>query len=375
MLLKNAIILDEDFKLVPGDLRIEGERIFEIGEALSKKHAEEEVYDCEGAYLIPGFVDLHTHGAMGYDHTDAEPEAEEIISHYLTRQGVTTYLPTLITQSEKQMTKAAEVIFEAAKKIPQIGGIYSEGPFFSEKYKGAQNPAYLRNPDPAEFERLQNAAGGMIRIISLAPELPGACEFIRAVTPGVRVSMGHTDADYETAKAAIEAGAGELTHTYNAMRPLHHRTPNTIGAAIDSDCFCECICDGLHVHPAMIRLLYHAVGADRMVLISDSMRACGMPDGKYDLGGQEVFVREHSARLSDGTIAGSCVNLAYCAKKALSFGIPLPDAVKMASLTPARAAGLEKTVGSIQRGKFANLILCDGSLEPKQVWLHGKKSL
>ena len=374
MLLKNAKILDENFKLQNGDLRIEGERIFEIGASLSPKNGEEEL-DCGGAYLLPGFVDLHTHGAMGYDHTDAEPEAEEIISHYLTRQGVTTYLPTLITQSEKQMTAAAEVIAQSAKTIPQIGGIYSEGPFFSEKYKGAQNPAYLRNPNVREFARLQEAADGFIRIISLAPELSGACEFIQTVTPKVRVSMGHTDADYNQACAAIQAGASELTHTYNAMRPLHHRNPNTIGAAIDSDCFCECICDGLHVHPAMIRLLYHAVGADRMVLISDSMRACGMPDGKYDLGGQEVFVKEHSARLSDGTIAGSCVNLAYCVKKAVSFGIPLEDAVKMASLTPARAAGIEKDLGSIQKGKYANLILCGSDLEPKQVWMHGKESL
>ncbi len=374
MLLKNARILNENFKLQNGDLRIEEEQIFEIGESLSPK-AGEEISDCGGAYLLPGFVDLHTHGAMGYDHTDAEPEAEEIISHYLTRQGVTTYLPTLITHSEKQMKAAAEVIAEAAKTIPQIGGIYSEGPFFSEKYKGAQNPAYLRNPDVREFARLQEAADGLIRIISLAPELSGACEFIRTVTPRVRVSMGHTDADYNQACTAIQAGASELTHTYNAMRPLHHRTPNTIGAAIDSSCFCECICDGLHVHPAMIRLLYHAVGADRMVLISDSMRACGMPDGKYDLGGQEVFVKEHSARLSDGTIAGSCVNLTYCVKKSVSFGIPFEDAVKMASLTPARAAGIEKNIGSIQKGKYANLILCGSDLDPKQVWMHGKKCI
>ncbi|MBE7044975.1 MAG: N-acetylglucosamine-6-phosphate deacetylase [Ruminococcaceae bacterium] len=367
MLFKNGTVLNEDFQFVETDVLVRDGKIVSVEP--NTNPGQEEIVDCTGCWVLPGFIDIHTHGAMGYDHTDAHPDAQKIISEYLTKNGVTTYFPTMLTQPEEVLSAAVGAIAEAKKSIPQIGGIHLEGPYFCERYKGAQNPAFLKNPDIAEFGRIQEAAGGLVRLISLAPELPGACEFIKQVTPDVRVSIGHTDADYDLANAAIQAGATNLTHTYNAMRPLHHRTPNAIGAAIDGGCFCECICDGLHVHPSMIRLLYHAVGAEKMVLVSDSLRSCGMADGIYDSGGLTIVVQGKSAKLTDGTIAGSGVTLYDCVKNVISFGIPAEDAIRMATLTPAEAVGMDDTIGSIKPGKRAKLLITTPELEIKKVIL------
>ena len=368
MIFKNVTALGEDFKFAARDVAVENGHF-------AKETAGEEV-DCKGMFIFPGLVDIHTHGAAGCDNMDANYDAINTISDFMAKNGVTTYLPTLITQSKENMKAAAENIKKAkAAGVcgAKIGGIYMEGPYFSVKYKGAQNEEYIRNPNAAEFFEINDASGGLIRVVSIAPEKESSEEFIKEVSKSVRVAMGHTDADYETAVGAINAGVSHLTHTYNAMRGLHHRNPNAIGAALDSDITCECISDGVHIHPAMVRLLYKAVGKERLVLVSDSLRSAGMPDGEYDLGGQCTIVKNGQATLADGTIAGSSATLFGCVKKAVEFGLPLEDAVRAASFNPAKAAGIETVAGVIADGRSADFLLVDKNLNLKAVYISGKK--
>ena len=249
-----------------------------------------------------------------------------------------------------------------------------EGPFFSEKKKGAQNGAYLRDPDFAAFRKLYEGCGGLVRIIDVAPELPGACEFVRQAKELCTVSIAHTDADYDAARAAVEAGVTHLTHLFNAMPPLHHRKPGVIGAAAEAEqVTAELITDGQHIHPSAVRLAFRLFGPERMVIISDALRCCGMPDGEYELGGQAVFLKGGVARLADGTIAGSATNLYDCMLRAISFGIAKEDAVRAATWNPARQIGCLDTVGSIADGKRADFVVCDENLNRKAVWLGGKE--
>lgn len=369
MLFKNVNVLSEDFRFEQRDIAVED------GVFCEKSLSGGEV-DCTGMLMLPGLVDIHTHGAAGFDNMDLSYDAINGISKFMAENGVTTYLPTLITQSRENMSAAGENIAKAKKSGvdgAHIGGIYMEGPYFSVKYKGAQNEEYIRNPNAEEFFDINRASDDLIKIISIAPETDGAEEFIKRVSPKVRIAIGHTDSDYDTAKKAISAGASHMTHTYNAMRGLHHRTPNAIGAALDSDITCECISDGMHVHPAMVRLLYKAVGAKRLVFVSDSLRSAGMPDGEYELGGQLTIVKNGQATLADGTIAGSTATLFGCVKKAVEFGLPLEDAVRAASFNPAKAAGIENTAGIITAGRCADFLLTDTDLNLKSVYINGKK--
>ena len=249
-----------------------------------------------------------------------------------------------------------------------------EGPFFSEKKKGAQNGAYLRNPDFEAFKALQDGCGGLVRIVDVAPELEGAEEFIRKAKALCTVSIAHTDADYDAARKGIAAGVTHLTHLYNAMPAIHHRKPGVIAAAAEAETVsAELISDGQHVHPASVRLAFRIFGASRMVLISDSLRCCGMPDGEYELGGQQVFLQGGIARLADGTIAGSATNLFECMQRAVSFGISREDAIRAATYNPARQIGALSEVGSIADGKCADFVICDAELNRKAVWLAGRK--
>ena len=249
-----------------------------------------------------------------------------------------------------------------------------EGPFFSEKKKGAQNGAYLRLPDFDAFRKLFEDCGGLVRIVDVAPELEGACDFIRKASRLCTVSIAHTDADYDAAAAGIAAGVTHLTHLYNAMPAIHHRKPGVIAAAAEAEAVsAELISDGQHVHPASVRLAFRIFGAARMVLISDSLRCCGMPDGEYELGGQQVFLKDGIARLADGTIAGSATNLYDCMLRAISFGIPREDAVRAATYNPARQLGVLDEVGSIRDGKVADFVLCDAELDRKAVYRAGNE--
>ena len=254
-------------------------------------------------------------------------------------------------------------------------GLYLEGPFISKAKKGAQNESYICAADTEMLKRLQEFSGNMVRTVVVAPETEGAMEFIRQNKNQVRISLAHTTADYETSKQALSLGASQLTHMFNAMPPLSHRAPGPIGAAADDgDCMVELICDGVHVHPSVVRTAFKIFGDDRIVLISDSMRATGMADGTYDLGGQAVTVTGNLAVLEDGTLAGSVTNLMDCLRTAVtSMGIPLASAVKCAAANPARAIGMFQDYGTLDPGKYANIVILGKGLDTKAVFLRGKR--
>ena len=316
--------------------------------------------DAGGNLLLPGLIDVHTHGCIGMDTMDADFEP---MCRFYAEHGTTSFLPTTMTMGYD----ALERVTQAKTDFPgaEILGFHFEGPYISEKHKGAQNPAYIKKPSAAEFSRFKN-----VKMVTIAPESEGSAEFIRAVTPECIVSIGHTDCTYETALEAIENGASCLTHTYNAMPPFHHRNPGPIGAAFEKHIYAQIICDGFHISKPVVLATYKMFGADRMVLISDSIRSAGLPDGEYESGGLKVFLKNGAARLADGTIAGSSATLLDCVKKAVEFGIPLDDAVRMASRTPAELLGVKK--GRIEPGYDADLLITDRELNIKTVITAGK---
>ena len=300
------------------------------------------------------------------------------MARYSARNGITSIAPTTLTLPYETLAAAFATAYRMADERPAgcavVRGAHMEGPFFSEKKKGAQNAAYLREPDFEAFSKLFAAGNGIVRIVDVAPELPGAAEFVRKASKRCTVSIAHTDASYDDAVCAIEAGVTHLTHLYNAMPGIHHRKPGVIPAAVENEqVSAELISDGQHVHPASVRLAFRMFGPARMVLISDSLRCCGMPDGEYELGGQPVFLQGGVARLSDGTIAGSATNVYDCMLRAISFGIPREDAVRAATYNPARQLGCLDEVGSIRDGKQADFVICDAELNRREVWLAGEK--
>ena len=370
---KNAMLYTEEFRFVPGAFSVEDGKFANV---LGEPQAD--AVDLHGAYVIPGLIDVHNHGNSGADFSDGDYDGLVKMAEYLARNGVTSFAPASMTLPYDVLAKAFATARCLADKAPEgasaLRGIQMEGPFFSEKKKGAQNGAYLRDPDFAAFSKLYHDCGGLVRIVDVAPELPGACEFIRQAKELCTVSIAHTDANYDEARAAVEAGVTHLTHLFNAMPALHHRKPGVIGAAAEADqVSAEIISDGQHIHPSAVRLAFRLFGAERMVLISDALRCCGMPDGEYELGGQAVFLKGGVARLADGTIAGSATNLYDCMLCAISFGIAKEDAVRAATWNPARQIGCLDVVGSIADGKRADFVVCDENLTRKAVWLAGEK--
>ena len=323
------------------DIAVEDGKITEIGKI------EGEGTDFGGAKIYPGLIDTHSHGCIGRD--TCEGDLCEMAKHYL-KNGTTTWYPTTMTVSEEEIIAATEAKtnIEGGANIP---GFHLEGPFINVKLKGAQNEKYVI---PPTMELLRKCTA--VKKISLAPEVESSLEFIKEC-PAV-VSLGHTTADYDTAKAAFEAGAKCLTHTYNCMPGLHHRNPGPIPAGAECGAYAELICDGIHVHPAMVRLLIGLYGTDRVVLISDSVRPAGLADGTYDLGGLDITVKDGVARTAGGNLAGSTSMLIDCVRCAIKFGIPEYDAVKMATLNPARLMGLDKK-GRIEVGCDADFIIVD----------------
>lgn len=366
MFLVNAAYLDPDFRLVRGDLEIEGGRIRQVGEKLSWSQ-NDLVVDCQGYTIVPGFVDVHIHGCAGADTCDGKRESIDAMAEFLLTKGVTSFCPTTMTVDREEI-EAALLAAKACVDQPGPGarvvGVNMEGPFIATARKGAQKEEAILPPDPELFRHFQELSGGIVRLVDIAPEQPGGLAFIREVKDLCAVSIAHTTANYDQAKESFDAGIAHATHLFNAMSGLHHRDPGVVGAVFDdSRVYAELICDGFHIHPAALRTAFQVLG-DRALVISDSMRANGMPEGEpFDLGGQMVTVREGKATLADGTIAGSVSNLHQEVKNLVRFGIPLEQAVKAASLIPARSIGLEEEIGSIAPGKRADLVVLDEHLD------------
>jgi len=369
MIIKNANIFREDATFQIGDIIIENDLIVESSTENSS------IFDATGLYAIPGLTDIHFHGCDGYDFCDGTQEAIDKIVKYEASNGVTTICPATMSLPEDTLVDICKTISTYDNKVGSIlCGINMEGPFLSVEKKGAQNEKFLCKPDIEMFRRLDEIVGQLIKIANIAPEEEGAMKFITQLRGNKVIAVAHTVADYDTAYEAFQKGANHVTHLYNAMPPFHHRDPGVIGAAFDTpDCTVELICDGIHIHPSVVRATIKMFGEDRVIFVSDSMMATGLADGKYALGGQEVNVVGKKATLAcNGSIAGSATNLMDCMKNAvINMGIPLETAVKAATMNPAKRIGIYQKYGSISPGKVANIVLLDQKLNIKLVILKG----
>lgn len=375
-----GMVYTKDYVFMPREVLIEDGVIAKVLHCETDELTPEE----QARYLIPGLVDVHFHGAAGYDFCDGTTEALQAIVEYENKHGITTICPATMTlpvaELERILTTAVEwkteqnIMTEATSKIhsQSLRGIHLEGPFIAKEKKGAQKEEHIISVDKEILNGLQDKADGLIKLVTIAPETEGAMECIRDLKDEFHFSIGHTVADYETAYKAFEAGADHVTHLYNAMKPSNHREPSVAEAAADdSNVFVELICDGIHLHPSVVRNAFRIYGDDRVVLISDSMRATGMTDGEYTLGGQEVAVKGALATLADGTIAGSVTNLYECMKQTISMGIPKESAIKAATINPARSIGADKEVGSIEVGKRADILVVDENLGIETIMIGG----
>lgn len=330
--------------------------------------------DCSGLYVLPGLCDIHLHGCNGHDVCDGDAESLAAIAEYQYAHGVTAFCPTTMTLPADRLKAILRNISSFAR-LPvgygraEIAGVNLEGPFISAEKCGAQKSEYIQSPSAEKLGELLSAADGLVRIVTIAPEVNGALDCIRACSDRVRFSIGHTVCGYDRAREAFAAGADHVTHLFNAMPPFHHRDTGVIGAAFDDgSCYVELICDGVHISPPAVRAAFRLFGDDRVVLVSDSMEAAGMPDGEYSLGGQTVIKKAARATLSDGTLAGSVSNLYDCLVTAVSIGIPLESAVKAATVNPCRSIGIDDRFGSVGVGRSAHFLLLDSKdLSIKQV--------
>lgn len=377
MLIKNVKVFTKDKKFKNGAIALSGDKIKAVYTEANMPDSDlEETIDGNGAYAIPGLIDLHFHGCKGDDFCDGTKEAIGRIAEYEASIGVTAIAPATMTLPVEELEHILEVAAEykkenTDKRRADLLGINMEGPFISPAKKGAQDERNIIPCNVEICEQFLKASDGLVKFIGIAPEESGeAIDFIKAVKDKVNVSLAHTNADYETAKATFEAGANHAVHLYNAMPPFSHRAPGVVGAVYDcKHVMPEIICDGIHIHPATVRATFEMMGADRMILISDSMRATGMPDGQYTLGGLDVKVVGKLATLvSDGAIAGSATNLMDCMRTVVKeMGIPLETAVACATMNPAKSLGVYEEYGSITEGKKANIVLLDKDLELQAV--------
>lgn len=371
MKLIGAKVLNDNFSFEQLDIEIEDKKIKRV-EASMPYTSDEMVIDCSGFLIVPGFVDIHIHGCAGFDACDGTKEAIEGMAKFLVTKGVTSFCPTTMTTDKDTIAGAMSAI-KAYAEHPTEGaaravGINMEGPFISERRKGAQKADYIVKPDIAFFNEMQKTGGNLIKLVDIAPE-EDETGFIEQVKESCTVSIAHTNTGYAGAKSAFDKGITHATHLFNAMSGLTHREPGVVGAVFDdSRITAELICDGFHIHPAVLRTAFRLLG-DRAVVVSDSMRGNGLPEGDaFDLGGQAVTVKDGKALLSDGTIAGSVTNQHDEIKNLVSYGIPLETAVKAATLIPAKVIGLEHEIGSIAVNKRADLVVLDESLEIAAVY-------
>jgi N-acetylglucosamine-6-phosphate deacetylase len=344
------------------DLLVESGRIVGVGPATQASRT----LDASGCLILPGFVDLHIHGSAGADVMDATPAALATIARFVATRGVTSFLATTMTATHAATLAAVTAVSASESAIPggaRILGVHLEGPYISPKFPGAQQASLIRPPHLGEFAEL--TAAGPVRMITLAPEVPGAHDLIRAArTQGIIVVLGHTDATYEECQTAVALGVSQATHTYNAMRGLHHREPGTLGAVLSDDRLsAQLIADNIHVHPAAMRILARCKGTERTVLITDAIRATGLPPGKYELGGQPVTVQNGECRLADGTLAGSILTMDRALVNFLAAsGLSVAEAWPVTSRTPAHTIGLADELGSLTPGARADLVLLDEAL-------------
>ncbi|MDD3428637.1 MAG: N-acetylglucosamine-6-phosphate deacetylase [Oscillospiraceae bacterium] len=370
MIIKNGLVFGADCKFGLGEIAVQESRI-------AQTCNDTETFDATDCYVVPGFVDIHIHGAAGSDFCDGGIQHLNTIAGYLAKQGVTSFLGTSMAFDEPILTNlftiAKEIIGKDISNQAVMRGINMEGPFFSKAKKGAQSEKYIVPPALEMFKRLYEVSGEAVRLVDVAPEEPNALDFIKEASKLCTVSIAHTTADFETASAAFEAGATHVTHLFNAMPNFSHRAPGVVGAAGDYASHVEMICDGIHLHPSIIRNMFRMFGPQRICLISDSMQACGMPNGEYSLGGQKVFVQDGKATLADGTIAGSSTCQPECMRRAVSFGVSLEDAITAATVNPAKAIGLFDEIGSLEIGKRADLVVLNKALQPVLVLIGGKK--
>ena len=335
------------------------------------------VFDAAGRRIVPGFIDIHTHGAVGVDVNGASAEDLEKIGKFFAKNGTTSWLASILTDTEEQTSRAISQCIEyqaSAGKGAQLLGIHLEGPFLASEFKGAMPEHLLKKGSADLTASYQRQANGNIRYITVSPEVEGVLELIpRLRELGIVVAMGHSGADYDTAMAAIQAGTAACTHTFNAMAPLHQHRPAIIGAALESDVYCEMICDGLHLHPAIVRLLWKTKGPQRLVAITDSIMAAGLPDGNYHLGVNQVVVEKGDAKLaSDGTRAGSTLTQDRALRNLLSFtGLSLEEILPVLTENPAKLIGVYDRKGSIEDGKDADLVVLDEQNQVADVFLQG----
>lgn len=365
MIIKGGKVFQEDGSFLEQAIYINDHRLVDKAEYQD----DGEVIDAEGLLVLPGLVDIHSHGAAGEDFSDGNPEGLKKILQYEKRCGITSYCPTSMTFPKERLRQIfASIKGAQTEDGATVVGINMEGPFLDPAKKGAHVEKWIAAPDVAFVRELNQDADGLVRLVTLAPNMDGAEEFIKEMHEEVCISLGHTAADYNCASRAMKLGAHHVTHLYNAMQPFGHRAPGLIGAAMDDpECMVEMICDGYHIHPSAIRAAFRLFGPERVILISDSMRATGMENGTYELGGQEVTVKDRKAVLKDGTLAGSATNLYGCMCKAVEFGIPLEQAIMAATANPARSIGIFDCVGSIRIGKQADLLLVSENFELKRV--------
>jgi N-acetylglucosamine-6-phosphate deacetylase len=411
-LLIRGRVVTPDGVLSPGWIRVTGDRIDAIGPGQAVpgppppgQDAGSDVVDLSGHWILPGFVDIHVHGGGGASFTEGTSADARNVAEFHRRYGSTTLLASLVTAPLTELQGRAALLAALADE-GVIAGIHLEGPFLSPARRGAQDPRHMLAPDVATFERLRAAARGHLRVLTVAPELPGAIRMVQAAArAGVTVAIGHTDATAEETSAAIDAGATHATHLFNGMRPPHHREPGAVGALLDRDeVSCEVIADGVHLHDMTLRLAARAAGPGRLVLITDAMAAAGMPDGSYRLGSMRVDVAGGVARLADqpgppnvpggvarladqpgpsgvpaptghavpGPIAGSTATMATVVRRALAAGLPVTEVAAAASTTPARVLGIGDRTGALRPGLAADLVVCDDDFRLRAVMRRGR---
>lgn len=365
MLFSNIRYVDENFEIRTGSIETDGGRI----SSLSVCGGE----NADGLLVLPGFVDIHTHGGDGVDWCDCCESMLQKLSMYYAKRGVTSVCPTTMTLPESELSR----IFASIESVKgnecgaYIHGINMEGPYISYEKRGAQNPGYIRPADESEFDRLN--AISEIMLVDLAPEMTGALGFAKNVSKKAVCSVAHTNASFEEAIKGFENGFCHATHLFNAMTAFESRSPGVVGAVFSSDSVtAELICDGFHLAPATVKLAFRILGADRAVAISDSLSSAGCSDGEYVLGGQKVIVKNSRAHLENGTIAGSTTNLFEEFKNLLSFGVPFREALASCTINPARVIGKDNVCGSIREGKNADLVFVDEKMTVVHVVIRGK---